>query len=286
MAQDEESPRLRLYLDDAAAVDDLFRQAFKAKGNGALSDFLNFLAQFPRYSLFNAMLIRLQRPGAMAVASRHRWLENGHFVASDAVPIIILQPFGPVQFVYDIGDTHGPPLPEGGVLGLFGAAGDFSGEAWDKAVSAAAKCGIVIELVANYGAALAGTSAVLHRTDLGSHLLSEKSGGVRFRIKINSRLNEPARFATLAHELGHIYCGHQGGDSKDRWSDRSGRKLTRGQRELEAEAVSWLVCRRLGLETRSAEYLSDYVELGDLERISTFVITAAAHRIEAWRQSR
>jgi hypothetical protein len=61
--------------------------------------------------------------------------------------------------------------------------------------------------------------------------------------------------------------------------------LTRGQRELEAEAVSWLVCRRLGLETRSAEYLAGYVHEDDLGRISTFAITAAAHRVEAWRQA-
>ena len=89
---------------------------------------------------------------------------------------------------------------------------------------------------------------------------------------------------SLAHELGHIYCGHLGGDSRSRWADRSG-ELELGQRELEAEAVSWLICRRLGLETRSAEYLACYVKDGDLERISAFVITAAAHRIEAWRQA-
>ena len=61
--------------------------------------------------------------------------------------------------------------------------------------------------------------------------------------------------------------------------------MTLGQRELEAEAVSWLVCQRLGLETRSAEYLAGYVDDNDLDRISTFAITAAAHRIEAWRQA-
>ena len=72
--------------------------------------------------------------------------------------------------------------------------------------------------------------------------------------------------------------------SRDRWAGRSG-KLTTGQRELEAEAVSWLVCRRLGLETRSAEYLAGYVDKDDLGRISTFAITAAAHRVEAWRRA-
>jgi hypothetical protein len=279
--QSDQTPRLRLYLDDAEAIDDLLRQALRARGSVALPEFLNFLARFRRYSLFNAMLIRVQRPGALAVASRRRWLECGRMVAPDAVPIVILQPFGPVQFVYDVGDTHGPDLPAGAEWGPFGAAGHVPHDAWEKAISGAAKCGVVIELIENYGSGLAGTAAVLHRTE-GS-FLTRDSDSVRFRIKINRQLDRLGRFATLAHELGHIYCCHLGGDARDRWADRSGR-LALGQRELEAEAVSWLVCRRLGLETRSAEYLAGYVDEDDLRRISTFVITGAAHRVETWRR--
>ena len=73
-------------------------------------------------------------------------------------------------------------------------------------------------------------------------------------------------------------------DFLSRWADRRD-QLTHGQRELEAEAVSWLVSRRLGLETRSAEYLSGYVSKDDLKYISTFAIIAAAHRVEAWRHA-
>ena len=280
--QSEQTPRLRLYLDDAEAVDDLFRQALRARGHEALSEYLNFLARFHRYSLFNAMLIRVQRPGARAVASRQRWRGHGRAVAPDAVPIVILQPFGPVQFVYDFGDTEGPPVPPGAKWGPFSAAGHVRQNAWDKAVSGGAKCGVVIELIDNYGSGLAGTAAVLHRTE--DSFLTKGTDAVRFRIRINQRLEQPGRFATLAHELGHVYCGHLGGDERDRWADRSG-ALTLGQRELEAEAVSWLVCQRLGLETRSAEYLAGYVDDNDLDRISTFAITAAAHRIEARRQA-
>jgi hypothetical protein len=231
--------------------------------------------------LFNAMLIRVQRPGALAVASRRRWQNHGRTVAPDAVPIVILQPFGPVQFVYDVGDTLGPPLPEGVEWGPFGAVGHVPQDAWGMAVSGGAKCGVAIELIDNYGAGLAGTAAVLHRTD-GSFLITD-GDAARYRVKINRQLDRLGRYTTLAHELGHIYCGHLGGDARDRWADRSG-ELTLGQRELEAEAVSWLVSRRLGLETRSAEYLAGYVGENDLSRISTFAITAAAHRVEAWRR--
>ena len=253
-----------------------------------MPEFLNFLARFRRYSLFNAMLIRVQRPGALAVASRQRWRGYGRTVAPDAVPIVILQPFGPVQFIYDVGDTQGPPLPAGAKWGPFDTTGRIPHDAWDRAVGSAAKCGVVTELIENYGTALAGTAALLDRT-AGSFVIDAQpdlfavDDAVRFRVKINRQLDRLGRFATLAHELGHIYCGHLGGDLRDRWANRSG-DLTLGQRELEAEAVSWLVCRRLGLETRSAEYLAGYVEENDLGRISTFAITAAAHRVEAWRR--
>ena len=58
--------------------------------------------------------------------------------------------------------------------------------------------------------------------------------------------------------------------------------LSHGQRELEAEATAWLVSRRSGIETRSAEYIADFLSSEtDLMAISTFAILAAAHRIEA-----
>jgi len=119
--QSDQRPRLRLYLDDAQAIDDLFRQALRVREHEALPEFLNFLVRFRRYSLFNAMLIRVQRPGALAVASRRPWLDYERRVAPDAVPIVILQPFGPVQFIYDVGDTLGPPLPTGAEWGPFAA---------------------------------------------------------------------------------------------------------------------------------------------------------------------
>jgi hypothetical protein len=158
-----------------------------------------------------------------------------------------------VQFVYDVGGTHGPPLPQGAEWGRSAGRDTFLMMPGKRRFPGGAKCGVAIELIDNYGSGLAGTAAVLHRTD-GS-FLTRDTDAARFRVKINRQLDRLGRFTTLAHELGHIYCGHLGGYVRDRWADRSG-ELTIGQRELEAEAVSWLVCRRLGLETRSAEYLA------------------------------
>jgi hypothetical protein len=58
--------------------------------------------------------------------------------------------------------------------------------------------------------------------------------------------------------LGHIHCGHLGSGEDHWWPDRRG--LNRTGVEFEAESVSYIVCRRLGLETTSAQYLAGYVK--------------------------
>src|SRR5260370_16070286 len=155
----DQTRRLRLYLDDAEAVDDLFRQALRARENQALSEFLNFLARFRRYSLFNAMLIRVQRPGTLAVASWRRWQDYGRTVAPDAVPIVILQPLRAGAVCLRCRRHARPTLPQGAEWGPFSAAGDVPYDAWEKAVSGGAKCGGRIELIDNYGSGWGGARA-------------------------------------------------------------------------------------------------------------------------------
>lgn len=271
-----ESSQLHLILDDADAIDDLFRQALHEKGSDAFHEFLAFARRFSRYSAFNTMLIQAQRRYATAVGTRYQWKKIGRTINADAIPIIILRPFGPVEFVYEVGDTGGVLLP-GQDDDPFAATGHANPLNWKRTVENAEKCSVQIEKV-TYGSNLAGTATAVHKSEHGATLAG--NGVYRWRIRINRALDEPSSFATLAHELGHIYCGHLGGDPRDRWPDRS-RVLSHAQQEMEAEAVAYLVCGRAGLETRSAEYLSDLIVEDDLEHISAFNILNALNRIEA-----
>ena len=88
------SNRLALFEDCAAAIDQLFAQALETQGLGAFDDFLGFMQRFNNLSVYNAMLVRVQRPGAAAVGSRRQWTGYGRRVRPDAVPIVVLQPFG------------------------------------------------------------------------------------------------------------------------------------------------------------------------------------------------
>lgn len=99
------------------------------------------------------------------------------------------------------------------------------------------------------------------------------------RVRVNANHDLPTRFATLAHELGHIYCGHLGGELKGRWPDRSA--LSYEIRELEAEAVAWLVCQRTGVVSRADAYLASLVTEERIGQVSIFTIFEAANRVEA-----
>lgn len=100
-----------------------------------------------------------------------------------------------------------------------------------------------------------------------------------FRIKLYASHDLPSCFATLAHELGHIYCGHLGGDRKGRWPDR--RTATTKASELEAEAVAWLVCQRNGITTRSRENLNTLINDTALQEVSMYTIYESANRVES-----
>lgn len=81
--------------------------------------------------------------------------------------------------------------------------------------------------------------------------------------------------ATFAHELGHCEAGH----TADKKSERV-RELNREQRELEAEAISYLVSCYLGIKNdKSKHYIAHWQ--GDAEKLgkSGKVIMSAAYRI-------
>lgn len=275
--------RLTYFEDCRSAIDQLYFEAFSTQGSKAFDDFLDFVVRFSNLSVYNAMLVRVQCPGAAAVATRTKWESFGRVVKPDAVPIVILRPFGPVSFVFEQGDTEGPPLP-GEDESPLSATGKLSQRIYDQTCNAAEKYEIEIEETAQYGALLAGTAAGFQVVPETFELIemSEKKGmkTVRgFRIRLNANHNLATRFATLAHELGHIYCGHVGGDSRGRWSDR--RKLTHAHKEMEAEAVAWLVCQRNNVQSKSREYLSSLMEGADLSSISMYAIFEAANRVES-----
>lgn len=86
-------------------------------------------------------------------------------------------------------------------------------------------------------------------------------------------------FATMLHELAHLYCGHVGRRNDEWWTSRI-RKSER-LREIEAECVAYLVCENLKIDNLSREYLSNYVrDMNEPPNDSLGFIAEAANHIE------
>lgn len=269
--------RLREINGSMEAIDSLFYEAIRTKGARVFSEFLQFVRRFNRFSAFNVMLIETQRPGATAIGSREHWARIGRHVKPGAIPIAILWPFAPIRWVYELNDTYGKAVPPD-QADPFQVIGAPPGASWKSTLEAADRRGVRVELTDRWGSWMAGRAGLLHGGVDGA-VVSATGRRHRWLVVVNSELSAGARFATLAHELGHIYCGHLGAHPEGFWPDRT--KLTTSQREMEAEAVAYLVSRRFGLQVRSAEYLKSHASSENLLAISKRLIVEATNRVEA-----
>lgn len=99
---EELSPSAKWDRDTAGrALDELFSLARQYKSSKAYFELLGFIGRFRFYSPFNAMLVHIQMPGAIFVAPPSRWRrEYRREIKAGARPLVILQPMGPVMFVF------------------------------------------------------------------------------------------------------------------------------------------------------------------------------------------
>jgi hypothetical protein len=139
--------------------------------------------------------------------------------------------------VFDVEQTEGAPLPQPSE-----AQGD-PGDATAELKAAIAAHGIILEYASDLSGAL-GVSC----------------GG---RIRVLTGLSTAGEFAVLSHEYAHELL-HRGSD----------RPESRNTRELEAEAVAFVVGQAVGLEVADAS--RDYIHL---YRGDSATLTASLERI-------
>ncbi len=229
---------------------------------------MDFVVRLRNFAPFNALLLQIQKPGLVYAAPSSDWYTRfGRIVKEGVRPLVILWPFGPVAFVYDVADTEGPPLPEG--VNPFQSRGAFDGNDLRGYRNRLRLREITwVELDAGQG------SAGWIRRDARS--LRRKEGW-QYTVAINRHHDAPTMFTTLVHELAHLFLGHLGQDAALRVPER--RDVLLAQREVEAECVAYLICRRNGVFSDSHRYLADYVEHKDA-RPEVYQVMRAAGQIE------
>jgi hypothetical protein len=273
-------------------LDELFLFARQYRTSKAYEALLKFVAGFRAYSPYNAMLVRTQMHGARFVAPASRWLQQyRRTIKANARPLAILQPMGPVMFVFDVSDTEaGPgaePLPPE-VDKPFEPRRGRVGAELSNTVDNAKRDGIRIQSAkegSQSGGSICGVDGRKY-PPLVFNAGKDKNGRprqveipVRYDVLFNKSSSTEARYATIAHELAHLYCGHLGSPNVKWWPDRRGLDLT--NRELEAESAAFLVCARLGIDNPSEKYLANYFGANpEVPKISIDAVMKSAGLIE------
>lgn len=250
--------------------------ALEGGNSAALTAFLSVTARFYKYSWTNCLLIAMQRPNATYVAGFRAWLGLGRHVRKGEKGIAILAPIickrkrdaqeqqgddssstaeavGQLvgfrsAYVFDVAQTDGQDLPE------FATVKGDPQHYLERLKALVASHAIALD----YDASIAPAKGV-------------SRGG-----QITLLPNQPAaeEFSTLVHELSH---------EKLHRTDRRV-ETTKTIRETEAEAVAFVVCHAIGLDTNTAA--ADYIKLynGDPATLSTslqFIQSTAAEVLAA-----
>ncbi len=262
---------------DVKALDELFDEVGVFQQSNDLNNLFDFIKRFPDTAPFNALLLHIQKPGSRFVASAKDWkLKFNRTIKPGARPLVILWPFAPVHFVFELEDTEGDDdFPEE-LLKPFKTEGKLSDQIFEKLLKNLPRTAVSYNEV-DHGTESAGFIKV------ADHNLYHYSGQHRIKLRydliVNSNHSIEEKFATIAHELGHLFCGHLGTPDEKCWSGRM--SVSKNIQEFEAESVAWLVCERAGIKNPSAKYLKNYTEEnGQIPSISLETVLKSAGMVE------
>ena len=240
---------------------------------------LNFYASFPYLGVYNAALVEQQRPGAKMVLTVKKWAElYDRKIKPNARPVIILLPFFPVEFLFDIYDTR----PTGKynkeddnyiieqIINRHKA--ECKSDVWSYLANLEdnlSKYGIAYHSNYVVGSEIQAQIRIDNSEEIyvrlnKGHIVNHNC---HFLLSVRSGANKAEQLASIFHELGHLFCQHL---AYPWFKDRSCTELVK---EFEAETVSYLVCSRIGIHTHSMEYLATYINDNeeippvDIERI-------------------
>ena len=264
--------------NDISLLSHLLDESKLYRQGGDFKELLDFVKRMPNFAPFNAFLLNVQKPGLRFAASQRDWqVKFNRNVKEGARPLVILWPFAPVVFVYDVDDTEGEELPRD-IADAFRARGNMSIWTIKQFIALLLKKGVDTQLI-EYGDGLAGNIKRPEHDLVINQQSKDKKEKPDYLIRLNKNHDANVQFATLTHELAHLFLGHLGMDKFLKIPDRA--RLTHEEKEIEAESVCYIVCHRNNVTPNSEQYLSGFV--GDqlqVERLDIYAILKAAGQVE------
>jgi antirestriction protein ArdC len=232
-----------------SAVNNLIENLEQGKSE-ALISFLEGMSKFHTYSFYNQCLIISQKPNASLVAGFQTWKNQNRHVKRGEKGIMILAPLiakeRKVEIDTDIWEEK--EIQTSSKLYGFKAVYVFDVSQTEGKEIATYKDklqGDPMTFIPKIESLINDKGIQLEYRELDNQFLngwSEKG-----KIVVDSQKLLPQQFSTLVHEYAHEML------HKDRTNDDKTR------RELEAESVSYIVCKYIGLETGTKH--SDYIAL-------------------------
>ena len=272
----------------AERVNELFAQILELKASNLMKQYLDFCERVIEHSAFNNTLVFIQKPSCFYYATKSEWKQRFNREIKDfARPLLILFPFAPVEFVYDLEDTNGDPLPKNFIYWWQEERGDVSKNTLDNLMS------LCNEL--HIKTAIAPSEYIKH--------YDHKAFGVASKYKLSNERNERSiklhpryedpdllqeALGVLVHEIAHHLLGHLGGFSvfvqtRDKNQEvviaTKNHNNDRVVREAEAELTAWFVFAKLGAKKRSSEYLAHWLTEGGAKEVRIKEVCKTADNI-------
>lgn len=246
-------------------VQEFFRQLLVLKSSEKMKQYLEFCSRLPNHSTFNNTLVFIQKPSCYYYATKSQWEKRfGRKPKQLTRPLLILRPFGPVGFVYDLEDTDGKPLPKDFIYWWLEEKGGISKKRFENLIKLCEELQIKTSVASTDYLHKEG-----HRTfGIAYRKLDDDKRGIELHPKYNDPNELQEAFGVLVHEAAHHLLGHVG-ELKINIEDRSGsrekivakdaREIDRSTKEVEAELTAWLLFSKYGIAKKSAAYLAGWI---------------------------
>jgi antirestriction protein ArdC len=197
-------------------------------------------AGFHPYSFYNMLLIWSQKFDATLCAGFNQWKKHKRFVKRGEKALWVLAP-GFTKVIKKDEETGANVETEEKQIAFF-----FPVPVFDYSQTDGQELEIGNTLINGNGNLKVEEVAKLFPYPLEFSQGIEDGSTDGKKILISRRENKAQEVACYFHELAHNLCGHL--------EEKRKAELTREQKELEAEAVSYLVCACIGIENDGAKY--------------------------------